>query len=329
MKVQRPVMPALTRFLVLLMALTQISSLHAQSYPSKAIRLIVPFAPGGSTDIVGRVLAARLGEVLGQQVIIDNRPGGNTIIGTELAAKAAPDGYTLVIATSSHASNPGMYRKLPYDTLRDFTSVIYLGSTPNLIAVNPSLPARTLKAMLDLSRSKAAQLTFATAGYGTTQHFTGELLNQLAKTKMVHVGYKGGGPATIDVISGQVAVLISGLPAAMPFVKSSRLYPIAVTSLRRSPIVPEVPTVAEAGYAGFDTSFWYAILAPVGTPKEIIVRLNEAINACLKMPAVKDQLVSQGVDIAGGSSEDLDRFLKQDMEKWAKLIKSSNIQLLD
>jgi len=146
---------------------------------------------------------------------------------------------------------------------------------------------------------------------------------------MVHVGYKGGGPATIDVISGQVAVLISGLPAAMPFVKSSRLYPIAVTSLRRSPIVPEVLTVAEAGYAGFDTRFWYAILAPAGTAKEIIARLNEAMNACLKMPAVKDQLVSQGVDIAGGSSEDLDRFLKQDMEKWAKLIKSSNIQLLD
>ena len=175
---------------------------QAQAFPAKPIRIIVPFAPGGSTDIVGRVIGAKLGDVIGQQIIIDNKPGANTIIGTEIAARSAADGYTLVIATSSHSSNPGMYKKLPYDTVKDFASVIYLGSTPNVIAVNPALPARSLKAMLDLSRSKTAHLDFATAGHGTTQHFTGELLNQLAKTRMVHVGYKGGGPATIDVIAG-------------------------------------------------------------------------------------------------------------------------------
>ena len=222
-----------------------------------------------------------------------------------------------------------MYKKLPYDTVRDFASVVYLGSTPNVIAVNPSLPARSLKAMLDLSHSKKAQLDFATAGHGTTQHFTGELLNQLAGTRMVHVGYKGGGPATMDVIAGQVAVLISGLPPAMPFVKSGRLYAVAVTSVKRSPILPEVPTVAESGFPGFDTSFWYAILAPGGTPRSTISKLNDAINSTLKIPAVREQLMAQGVDIAAGSSEDLDSFLKQDMEKWARLIKSSNIQLLD
>jgi tripartite-type tricarboxylate transporter receptor subunit TctC len=307
-----------------------VSSLaQSQAFPSKPIRLIVPFAPGGSTDIVGRVIGAKLSESVGQQIIIDNKPGANTIIGTEIAAKSLPDGYTLVIATSSHSSNPSMYKKLPYDTVRDFASVIYVGSTPNVIAVNPSLPARSLKAMLDLSRSKTAQLDFATAGHGTTQHFTGELLNQLAKTRMVHVGYKGGGPATIDVIAGQVAILISGLPPAMPFVKSGKLYPIAVTSLRRSPILPEVPTVAESGFPGFDTSFWYAILAPAGTPKPTVGRLNDAINATLKVQSVREQLMSQGVDIAGGTSEDLDNFLKQDTDKWAKLIRASNIQLLD
>lgn len=302
---------------------------RAQTFPSRPIRLIVPFAPGGSTDIVGRVVASRLTEAIGQQVIIDNKPGGNTIIGTELAARSIPDGHTLVIATSGHASNPAMYKKLPYDTVRDFASVVYLGSTPNVIAVNPSLPARSLKAMLDLSHSKKAQLDFATAGHGTTQHFTGELLNQLAGTRMVHVGYKGGGPATMDVIAGQVAVLISGLPPAMPFVKSGRLYAVAVTSVKRSPILPEVPTVAESGFPGFDTSFWYAILAPGGTPKSTISKLNDAVNSTLKIPAVREQLMAQGVDIATGSSEDLDSFLKQDMEKWARLIKSSNIQLLD
>jgi len=301
----------------------------ADAFPQRPVRIVVPFAPGGSTDVVARILGKRLSELLQQSVLIDNRPGANTVIGTEHVAKSAPDGYTLVMATNNHTSNVSMYRKLPYDTGRAFAPVVLVGSTPNVIAVNPKLPSRSLAELLDAARANPGGIGFATAGHGTTQHFTGELLNQLAGTRMNHVGYKGGGPAATDVIAGHVPVLISGLPPAMPFIKSGALLPLAVTSTRRSPILPDVPTVAESGHPGFDATFWFAILAPAGTPQPVLARLNAAFNDTLQDAEVRRLLGAQGVDIAGGTAAQAQDFLDTDTRKWAELIRASGIKLLD
>ncbi len=301
----------------------------ASAYPERAIKIVVPFAPGGSTDVVARVIGKQLGEELKQAVVIDNRPGANTVIGTEIVAKSPADGYTLVMATNNHTSNVSMYRKLPYDTEKAFTSVALLGWTPNLIAVNAKVGERSLKDLVAAARVKPDAFSFATAGHGTTQHFTGELLNQLAKTRMTHVGYKGGGPAATDVIAGHVPILISGLPPAMPFIKNGALRPVAVTSAKRSAILPDVPTVAESGYPGFDATFWFAILVPAGTPAAIVATLNSALNTSLKNAEVQKQLAQQGVEIEGGGPADLDAFLKADTKKWADLVQTSGIKLLD
>lgn len=301
----------------------------AAGYPERAVRIVVPFAPGGSTDVVARIIGKRLGEELGQSVVVDNRPGANTVIGTEAVANSPADGYTLVMATNNHTSNVSMYRKLPYDTEKAFAPIALLGWTPNVIAVNASVPHKNLGELIAAARSKPGAVNYATAGHGTTQHFTGELLNQMAKTQMTHVGYKGGGPASADVLAGHVPVLISGLPPAMPHIKSGKLRPIAVTSEKRSSILPDVPTAVEAGFPGFEATFWFAVLAPSGTPQDVVSRLNTALNVVLKDADVQKQLTAQGVEIAGGSVNDLDAFLKADTRKWADLIQKTGIKLLD
>lgn len=302
---------------------------HAQDYPVRPIRLVVSFGPGGSADIAARVVAARLSETLGQQVIIDNKPGGNTIVGTEFVSKAAPDGYTLLLATSSFSSNPSMYKKLPYDAQRDFTSVVMIGDTPNMFAVNPSLPVRTVKQLVDLARSRPGELNYATASYGAIHHFTGELLNQRAGIKTTHVAYKGGAQAMIDVVSGQVPVIVCGIPTASPYLASGRLVPLAVTVPKRSPALPKVPTMAESGFPGFESSLWFAILAPAGTPRPVIDKLNQATNAAVKTATVKEQLAAQGIEPAGGASADVDRFIREDTTRWAKVIKTSNLHAVE
>jgi tripartite-type tricarboxylate transporter receptor subunit TctC len=302
----------------------------AQStFPSAPIRLVVPFAPGGSTDQVARVIGKKVSDLLKQPIVIDNKPGANTIIGTEFVARARPDGYTLVLATNGHTSNSSLYPKLPYDAEKDFAPVAYIGSTPNVIAVNQSNGAKSLQDLIQMVRSNPGTIDFATAGHGTTQHFSGEMLNSLAKVDLKHVPYKGGGPAAADVIAGHVPVLISGLPPAMPFINAGRLIPLAVTSMKRSPILPNVPTVAEVGFSGFDSSFWFAVLAPRDTPQAIVQELNKVFNDVLKSPDVQKQFAELGVDIGGGSALELAVFLKTDTQKWAKLIKSSGIKLME
>ena len=310
-------------------ALLSFATAQAQEYPVRPVRLVVSFGPGGSADIAARVVAARLSDALGQQVIIDNKPGGNTIVGTEFVARAAPDGYTLLLATSSFSSNPSMYKKLPFDAQRDFTSVVMIGDTPNMFAVNPALPVRTVKQLVDLAKARPGELNYATASYGAIHHFTGELLNQRAGIKTMHVPYKGGAQAVIDVVSGQVPVIVCGIPTASPYLASRRLYPLAVTVPKRSPALPMVPTMAESGYPGFESSLWFAILAPAGTPRPVVDKLNQATNAVVRTAAVKEQLAVQGIEPAGGTSAAVDRFIREDTARWAKVIKTSNLHAIE
>jgi tripartite-type tricarboxylate transporter receptor subunit TctC len=301
----------------------------AQGFPSAPVRLIVPFAPAGSTDQVARVIGKKAADLMLQPVLVDNKPGANTIIGTEFVAKAKPDGYTIVLATNGHTSNPSLYRKLPYDSDKDFVPVIYIGSTPNVIAVNQKIGAKSLKGLVDMARANPGKVDFATAGHGTTQHLSGEMLNMLAKVDLTHVAYKGGGPAAADVIAGHVPVLISGLPPAMPFIKAGTLTPLAVTSAQRSAIMPDVPTVAEAGFPGFESTFWFAVLAPRGTPTATIDELNKVFNSVLQSADVRQQLAELGVDVGGGTMQQAAAFLKTDTVKWAKLVKSTNMKMMD
>ena len=299
----------------------------ASDFPSRPITLIVPFTPGGSTDIVARVVSYKVGEILKQSVIVDNKAGANTLVGTLAAKRAAPDGYTIVIATNGHTSNPLLSKQPSYDPIKDFVPVILIGSTPNLIGINKNVPAHSLKELEAVSRKQKNGLMFATAGTGTAQHLTGELLKQQSKIKMEHVPYKGGIPAATDVVSGHVPILITALPASLPFVKSGDLRPIAVTSLKRSPIMPDVPTVAESGYPGFDTGYWLSIMAPAGTPKSIVVQLNDAFNKALKTEQVKMKMVEQGIDLTGGTPQELNDFVKADIESLRKVIATSGIEM--
>lgn len=301
----------------------------AQGFPSGPVHLVVPFAPAGSTDQVARVIGKKAADLLKQPVLIDNKPGANTIIGTEFVAKAKADGYTIVLATNGHTSNPSLYSKLPYDAEKDFSPVIYIGSTPNVIAANEKTGIKSLQGLLEAARAEPGKLDFATAGQGTTQHLTGEMLKTLAKVDMKHVPYKGGGPAASDVIAGHLPVLISGLPPAMPFIKAGSLTALAVTSAKRSPILPDVPTVAEAAFPGFESTFWFALLAPRDTPKSVIDELNRVFNAVLQAPDVRQQLSELGVDVGGGTVQQAAAFLRSDTEKWAKLVKNSGIKLVE
>ncbi|WP_165933840.1 Bug family tripartite tricarboxylate transporter substrate binding protein [Aquabacter spiritensis] len=300
----------------------------AQSFPEREIHLVVPFAAGGSTDFVARAVGQRVEKELGKPLVIENKPGANTIIGTRFVAQAKPDGYTLVLATNGHTTNGTMYRQLPYDDEADFTPIIRIGATPNVIAVNPKVKATTLTELLALAKADPGGLKYATAGNGTIQHLSGEMLAQRAGVKLEHIAYRGGGPASTDVMAGHVPILISGLPPAMPLIQTQRLRPLAVTGLERSPALPDVPTVASQGFPGFESSFWFAILGPAGMPPDIVRKLNTAFGAALKDPDFQKVLAREGVTVAGGSPEDLRAFMKQDKEKWGAVIKKSGIELI-
>jgi tripartite-type tricarboxylate transporter receptor subunit TctC len=302
----------------------------AQSaYPSRPVRLVVPYAPGGSTDAVARIIGRSAEDLLKQSVIIENRPGANTILGTDFVARSKADGYTLVLATNPHTGNPSLYGSVPYDAEKDFSAVIYLGATPSVIAVNQKIGVKSLKALLDMAKANPGKLDFATAGLGSAQHLSGEMLGLQAGVKLQHIPYKGGGPASVDVIAGQVAILIAGLTAAMPFIKAGTLVPLAVTSASRAAVLPEVPTVAESGFPGFESNYWFAVLAPRGTPKAVVNELNRVFNAVVQTPAVRQQLVDLGVSTAGGTTQQAEDFLKDDAQKMSKLIKATGIRLTE
>jgi tripartite-type tricarboxylate transporter receptor subunit TctC len=296
----------------------------AQSYPEKAVRVIVPFAPAGSTDIVARIMSQKLAERLKQSVVIDNRGGGGGNIGSDLVAKAQPDGYTLLVGTvGSLTINPSLYKKMPYDPLKDLTPIAYFGSTPNVLVVHPSLPVKSVKELISLARSKPGQLNYASAGTGGSVHLAGELFKNLAKVDIVHVPYKGSGPALIDLLGGQTQLMFSTMPPALPHVKTGRLRALGMTGAKRSPLVPDLPTIAESGLPGYEITQWWGVLGPAGMPAGVVTRLNSEVNAILQQPDVKERFASEGADTAPNTPGWFASYMKSEVAKWAKLVKAS------
>lgn len=295
-------------------------------YPSKPIRMIVPFPPGGPNDILGRVVAAKLTEQLGQQVVVDNRGGAGGIIGAEIAARSAADGHTLLLSgTASMAINPGLHKKLPYDPLKDFAPVSMLGTAPSLLTVHPSLAVKTVKDLIALAQTKPGKLNFVSAGHGTPPHLAGELFKNMTGVNMVHVPYKGGGPALADLLAGQVELYFSGISSVLPFVKENRLRGVAVTSAKRTAVLPDTPTVIESGLAGFEVSNWYAVAAPAATAPAIIKRLNAEILAVLTVPELKKRFFELAADPFGSTPEQLAAYNRTEIAKWARAIKAAGI----
>lgn len=298
-------------------------AVHAQSYPSRAVRLIVPFAAGGSTDIIARTMSTRLTEMLGQSVIVDNRPGGGTVIGTETVARSAPDGYTLLVVPAPFTINPSLLSKLPYDPINDFTPVTLINTTPLVVVVNPSVPARNVKDLIALARSKPGALNFGSSGVGGSNHLAGELFNAMAGVKMVHVPYKGNAPALTDLVGGHVDLIFNGLTSAYPLIKSNKLRPLAVTSLQRSAVLPEMPTLDESGLKGFIAVAWNGLAGPAKLPGEAVDRLAGAIRKVLANPEMRERLKSEGSDPVGSTPAEFSAFIRDEITKWAKVIKLS------
>jgi tripartite-type tricarboxylate transporter receptor subunit TctC len=298
----------------------------AQSYPSKPIRIIVATAPGGGTDFNGRLVAQKLTEQTGQQVVVENRAGASTIIGTEAVARAAPDGYTLLAAQSTITINPSMFAKLPYDMIRDFAPVSHTLTAPNLLTVHPSVPARTVKEFVTLAKSKPGSLTYGSAGPGTSPHLSGELLKALAKIDVLHVAYKGSGPSLISLIAGETDVGFPSVPASIQHIRSGRLRGIAVTTKARAKALPEVPSIAEGGVAGYEATQWFGILAPAGTPRPVIDKLYQEIARGLRSPELQQRLVAEGMEVVASTPDEFASYIRSETDKWSRVIKSAGIK---
>ena len=314
------------RVLLTLFALCAMFPVAAQNYPAKTIRLVSPFPPGGSVDVVGRILAAKLTENLGQQVIVDNRSGASGIIGTELVAKAPPDGYTLLINTLPLVTNEFLMPRMPYDPIRDFEPISMVTSSPSLVTVHPSVPARSVKELIALAKSKPGQLNYSAAGVGTNPHIAGELFNLLAGVNIVAVQFKGGGPADIAALSGEVAATFGNISQEVEYVKSGRLRALAVTSATRNSALPELPTVIEAGLPGYEFLTWHGILAPKGTPAPIVKLLNEQLKKILTGPGEAKLWQDRGLDVIASSPEDFAARLVNERKKWGDVIKKRGIK---
>ena len=299
---------------------------QAQTYPIKPIRLVAPFAPGGSTDILARLVAQKLTEAWGQQVNVDNRAGGGSVIGTDIVAKSAPDGYTLVMTSTSTATAPSLVRKLPYDTLRDLAPVIQLVSTPNALVVHPSLPVTSVRELIALARARPDQIAFGSGGNGTSTHLGGEILRLMANVRMTHVPFKGTAPSITSLLSGDVSWVFSAILPALPLIKAGRLRAIAVSGAKPTSALPGVPPVGET-LAGFDTSPWTGVAVQGATPKDIITRLNQEIARGYAVPEVRERLLREGNDVVLNTPEQFDAFFRGEMDKWAKVIKAAGIAL--
>jgi tripartite-type tricarboxylate transporter receptor subunit TctC len=295
----------------------------AQTYPARAVRFIVPAPPGGGADILARTLGQRLGDAWGQQFVVDNRAGAGGIVGTDLAAKALPDGHTIVMAYTSHAINPGLYRKLPYDSIRDFAPVALVAQIPNVLALHPSVPAKTVKELIALAKDKPATLLYASAGSGTSTHLAAVLFNSMAGLNMVHVPYKGATPAFADLMGGQVSLMFANMASSFPHVRAGRLRALAVTGKKRSAAAPDLPTIAEAALPGYEANAWFAVLAPRGTSTVIIDKLNQAIVGIVEALDVREKLLAQGVEPMTSTPAELGWFLASEIVKWTKVVKES------
>ena len=302
---------------------------QAQSpYPAKAIRYVVPFPAGGPLDIVARALGQELNRSWGQPVIIDNRPGAGGNIGADVVAKAPPDGYTILMgAVSTHAINVTLYSRLPYDPIKDFSPVTLITSVPNVLVVHPSIPAKTVRELIAIAKARPGQLNFASGSTGSAGHLAGELFNTMAGVKMVHIPYKGAGPAVVDLLAGHVSLMFDNLASALPNIKAGRVRAIAVTTTRRSPFLPDLPTISESGLPGFDIGTWFGVFAPAGTPREIVTKLNTELIRILNTPNMKERLANLGAEPMGNTPEQFAAFIKSEIPKYAKVIKASGAKV--
>ena len=305
----------------------QVASKGAGAYPTRPIRLIVPFAPGGSNDIMARLAGQKLSETLGTQVVVDNRAGGSGIIGTDIAAKAAPDGYTVLMMSLTFAVNPSLYSKLPYDTEKDLAPVTLVASAPLMLVVHPSIPAKSVQELIAYAKANPGKLNFGSGGPGTTPHLAGEMLKMMAGVKMTHVPYKGGGPALNDLIGGQIQLMLENIPSTLPHAKSGRLRALAVSGLKRSALVPDLPTLDEAGLKGYEIVGWNGLFVPAGTSRQIVTRLHGDIAKALAQPDVKERLATMGAEPVGNSPEAFRAFVKAEIVKWAKVVKEAGLKV--
>lgn len=303
-------------------------AVRAAEYPLRPIRVIVPFPAGGNADILARIMAQKMSEAWKQTVVVDNRAGAAGIIGAEAVAKSAPDGYTLLMGTTgTQTTNPAVYSKLPYDSLRDFAPVSNFADSPFLLVTHPSLPVRTVKEVIALAKARPGQLHYASFGPGSSAHLVGEMLRSTARIEIVHVAYKGGPPALADLIGGHIEMMFNLLPIVVPHVKSGRLRAIAVTASKRAPALPDVPTFAEAGIPDFEAGSWYGVLAPAGTPKEIIARLSSEISRILSLADVRQRLAAEGAEPIGNTPEQFAEQIRRDLARWAKIARDARVRV--
>jgi tripartite-type tricarboxylate transporter receptor subunit TctC len=315
------VRPALT-----LLAADWCTGAAAQTYPAKAIRWIVPYPPGGSTDIIVRTIARKLTETWGVQIIIDNRPGASGMIGTDIVAKSAPDGYTVASVASSHVLHPSLYRQVPFHTIIDFTQVALLVRSPNLMCVHPSLPVRTIQELVALARARPGTIAYGVGGLGSSNHLGGEMFKSLANINIIPIPYKGSAPAAMDAIGGQIPMLIQTITSAGPYVKSGKLRALAVTSQKRFAGFADVPTVAESGYPGFDSFEWWGLLAPAGLPRDVLAKLNADVDRVMNLADVQARFAEIGTSYIGGTPEQASAFYRAEMAKWAKVAQAAGLK---
>lgn len=300
--------------------------LHAAEFPDRPVRIVVPSTPGGGLDVLGRLLGPKLTKKWGQQVVIDNRPGAGGVIGSEIVAKATPDGHTLLVVATGYSANPFLYRKLPYQTPKDFAPITIIGFAPNVLVVHPTVPANNLKELIALAKQKPGELTYASSGVGTGGHLSMALLMRNAGIKMIHVPYKGAGAATAAVVGGQAQMLFTATAAAMPHVKSGRIKALAVTSGKRWPSMPDVPTIAEAALPGYEVDGWYAMLAPGKTPKPVVNKIYNDLAEILKMPDVSARIQAVGFEVSGMTPDEMARYVDRELKKWGAVIKEAGIR---
>ena len=313
--------------ITLLVALALASAtVSAQNYPTRTVRIVVPYAPGGNTDFTARVIAGKLTEIFGQQVVVENRAGGATNIGSDLVAKAAPDGYTILMGGAANAINMSLYQKLPYDTLRDFAPVSLCVKGANVLAVHPSMPVKNIKELIALAKTTPGKLNYASSGLGSSNQMAGELFKMMAGVNIVHVPYKGNAPALTDTIGGQVEMIFSGVPLLVPHIQGGRIRAIGIGSLKRFPALPQVPTIDEAGLKGYEATTWFGMLAPIKTPKEIVARLNVEVGKILASAEVSEKFINEGVEPMGGSTDFFTAFIRDEIAKYAKVVKAANLK---
>ncbi len=320
-------LPATVRILIGSFLASATSAVLAQpNYPTRPIRIIVPTSPPGGADVVARSIAPGLSERLGQQVIVDNRAGASTMMGGELAAKAPPDGYTLVMGISTLAINPATFKHVPYDALRDFVPITHAAIQPLLLVTHPSVPVKTVKELIALAKARPGDVIYSSPGFGTNPQMGMELFLFMSGTRMLHVPYRGGGESIFAVVSGHVAVTVASMLGTMPQVRSGRLRALGVTSAKRVPAAPDIPTIAEAGVPGYESLQWYGLLAPTGTPKEIIARLNKEAVAVLRIPEILARLAADGAEVVASTPEEFGAYIRAETEKWAKVVKAAGIK---